>query len=164
MAGGRHAAARITSGPRRRYDFWMSKRAAFRGLLVLAAVVVVWRSLPTPTGNTSQQAAVLAAAWEDGTSGVWVEGTGAVVRILPDDRQGSRHQRFILSVSPGHTVLISHNIDLAPRIDALQVGDQIRFRGRYEWNDQGGLIHWTHHDPDGAISGGWLEAKGQRLR
>jgi Protein of unknown function (DUF3465). len=50
---------------------------------------------------------------------------------LPDDEQGSRHQRFILRLASGRTLLVAHNIDLAPRIDGLQVGDQVAFSGEY---------------------------------
>ncbi len=79
-----------------------------------------------------------------------------VEKLLPDDLAGSRHQRFILRLGPQQTILVSHNIDLAPRIDPLRVGDEVRFRGQYEWNQRGGLVHWTHHDPAGRRIGGWL--------
>ena len=95
------------------------------------------------------------------TSGVVVETAGTVDRTLPDDNEGSRHQRFILELSSGHTVLISHNIDLAPRIP-LQTGDTVQLRGEYEWNSQGGVIHWTHHDPQGYRPGGWIDHAGKR--
>jgi Protein of unknown function (DUF3465) len=26
----------------------------------------------------------------------------------------------------------------------------------FEWNDLGGLVHWTHHDPLGVEDGGWV--------
>ena len=88
--------------------------------------------------------------------GVVVEGWATVDRLLEDDLRGSRHQRFIARLSSGRTLLVSHNIDLAPRIDSLRSGDPIRFRGEYVWNSRGGLIHWTHHDPDGRHAGGWI--------
>ena len=84
-----------------------------------------------------------------------------VVRILPDDNDGSRHQRFILRTASGQTLLIAHNIDLAPRISDLRKGDRVEFYGVYEWNDRGGVIHWTHHDPQGSHTPGWLRHKGR---
>lgn len=95
-------------------------------------------------------------------SGLQVNGSGVVERILSDDNDGSRHQRFILRLSSGRTVLIAHNIDLAPRIRSLSGGDTVQFYGQYEANDRGGVIHWTHHDPQGRHVGGWLEHRGQR--
>jgi hypothetical protein len=32
--------------------------------------------------------------------------------------------------------------------------------GRYEWNERGGVIHWTHHDPEGSMPGGWIRCQG----
>jgi hypothetical protein len=32
----------------------------------------------------------------------------------------------------------------------------ISFYGEYEWNNKGGVIHWTHHDPRGSHPDGWL--------
>lgn len=84
-----------------------------------------------------------------------------VKRILPDDNEGSRHQRFIVELSSGQTLLIAHNIDIAPRIPDLRVGDEVAFGGEYDWNPEGGVIHWTHHDPGGQHPGGWLKHGGQ---
>lgn len=104
----------------------------------------------------------IAAAYAARRSDVAVEGEGAVAKLLADDRQGSRHQRFILRLASGHTLLVAHNIDLAPRLEGLEVGDTVRFAGEYEWNDKGGVLHWTHHDPRGQHPGGWLELDGRR--
>ena len=97
-------------------------------------------------------------SWRDGQQ---VGGTGEVIRILPDDNQGSRHQRFILRMPDGRTLLVAHNIDLAPRIPGLARGDTVEFYGVFETNDRGGVIHWTHHDPAGRHTPGWLRHDGR---
>ncbi|SFI36676.1 DUF3465 domain-containing protein [Nitrosomonas sp. Nm34] len=99
---------------------------------------------------------LLAQLFANGKSNVQVYGTGVVISILSDDLDGSRHQRFIIELKSKQTLLITHNIDLAPRIFALSLNDKIEFFGEYEWNNKGGVIHWTHHDPDGAHVNGWI--------
>jgi len=88
-------------------------------------------------------------------SGSWIEATGFVRRLLSDDDDGSRHQRFILNIGDQRTLLIAHNIDLAKRVP-IGMGDRVHVRGMYEWNDLGGLVHWTHHDPQGIEDGGYV--------
>lgn len=100
--------------------------------------------------------ASVATAFARHARGAEVEGEGTVAKILPDDLRGSRHQRFLLRVEPGPTVLVAHNVDLARRVAPLRVGDVLSFRGEYVWNARGGIIHWTHRDPDGRHRGGWL--------
>ncbi len=103
-------------------------------------------------------------AYRDRRSDVQVKGSGEVIRLLPDDLEGSRHQKFILRVSDSLTVLMSHNIDLAPRINNLRKGDRVEFNGEYEWTEKGGVIHWTHHDPAGRHEDGWLKHQGRRYQ
>lgn len=93
-----------------------------------------------------------------------VEGVGVVQRILPDDTNGSRHQRFILALADGRTVLVAHNIDLAPRLTGLDRGDTVAFFGEFEPNPQGGVIHWTHRDPAGRHVAGWLKHEGRTVQ
>lgn len=105
--------------------------------------------------------AALARALANRTGKSQVEGQGVVVKVLPDDNDGSRHQRFIIRLSSGQTILIAHNIDLAPRVLSLKAGDVVAFHGDYEWNSKGGVVHWTHRDPAGRHSAGWLKHNGQ---
>jgi hypothetical protein len=105
----------------------------------------------------------IAEAFARRRSGVWLESSGMVESLLSDDRQGSRHQRFIVRLRTGQTLLIAHNIDLAPRVP-IREGDRVGFRGEYEWNDRGGIIHWTHDDPQGRHAGGWIQHEGQTYR
>lgn len=100
-------------------------------------------------------------AFEGHQSNVQVEGEGVVSRILPDDTSGITHQRFIIRLSSGQTVLIDYNTDIAERIEDLKVGDRVSFAGEYIWNEQGGLVHWTHHDPAGRHPSGWLKYNGR---
>jgi len=103
-------------------------------------------------------------AYENRQSDVQVEGAGRVVKVLPDDNEGSRHQKFILELASGQTFLVAHNIDLAPRIPDLHEGDRVSFYGEYEWNERGGVVHWTHHDPQGRHVDGWLKHQGKRYQ
>jgi hypothetical protein len=100
-------------------------------------------------------------AFKNNHSDIQVGGSGKVIRILSDDTQGSRHQRFIIELNSGQSLLISHNIDIAPRIRTLKVGDHINFYGEYEWNSKGGVVHWTHHDPSARHEAGWLNHGGK---
>ncbi len=93
-------------------------------------------------------------------SGEMVEFEGKIIKQLSDDNDGSRHQRFIVQLDSQQTVLIAHNIDLAPRVP-IGVNKNIRIYGQYEWNEKGGVIHWTHADPAGDYEAGWIKYQGK---
>jgi hypothetical protein len=114
---------------------------------------------PTVTLVQPDQGEV-ARAYAAHASRVEVQGGGVVEKVLRDDTQGSRHQRFILRVDSGQSVLFAHNIELASRVPDLHEGERVEFMGEYEWNDKGGVVHWTHHDPSGQHPAGWLKVAG----
>ncbi|MCL6246683.1 DUF3465 domain-containing protein [Acinetobacter sp. ANC 4945] len=117
---------------------------------------------PADTHQKGQSAEdIIAHAFKNKLSNVQVEGAGQVKAVLRDDNEGSRHQKFILTLNNGQTLLVAHNIDLAPRIDDLQKGDTVQFYGEYEYSDKGGVMHWTHHDPNGRHQDGWLKHQGK---
>lgn len=143
-------------------------------LLLLAAVIAVVLYLnrqpdvvppqfeaPATESTEAGSNDALASAYAEQRSGVQVTGEGSVTRILGDDSLGDRHQRFILALDSGQSLLIAHNIDLAPRIESLREGDRVSFYGEYEWNDKGGVIHWTHRDPAGQHVAGWIRHDGR---
>ena len=114
---------------------------------------------PARVGDAASDEGAIERAFRDRESDVQVEGEGVVERVLKDDDEGSRHQRFIVRLASGQTVLVSHNIDLAPRVEGLGEGDDVSFYGEYVWNERGGVIHWTHHDPKGRHVAGWVKHK-----
>jgi hypothetical protein len=118
-------------------------------------------SLPNVARSTQDSQQLLQEAFANQRSNIQVKGEGKVIKLLPDDLDGGKHQRFLIRLASGQTLLISHNIDLAPRINALQEGDSVSFYGEYEWNPKGGVIHWTHHDPGDRHIGGWIEHNGK---
>ena len=131
--------------------------AAYFGA-VQTGLVPAKHDASTHASNADQ---VLAAAFDNQQSNVQVQGSGHVSRVLPDDNEGSRHQRFLVRLASGQTLLIAHNIDLANRVDSLQAGDAVEFYGEYEWNAKGGVIHWTHRDPGGRHVDGWIKHNGR---
>ena len=121
-------------------------------------------ALPIDFGKLAQASDVGAAedAYRAHRSGVILTVEGSVVRELGDDTQGSRHQRFLIRLPSGLSLLIAHNIDRAPRVTGLTAGAPIKLHGEYEWNDKGGVVHWTHKDPEHKHEAGWIEMHGHR--
>ena len=101
------------------------------------------------------------SAFTNQRSDLQVKGTGIVSRTLRDDEDGSRHQKFIIKLKNGQSLLVAHNIDLAPRVSGIKSGDKVDFYGEYEWSKQGGVIHWTHDDPRGRHKNGWIKHNGK---
>lgn len=111
--------------------------------------------------NQQNGLSLIQQAFDRHQSNVQVQSVGRVKAVLADDNEGSRHQKFILGLENGLTVLVAHNIDLAPRIKNIQKGDTVEFYGEYEYTEKGGVIHWTHHDPQNRHVGGWLKHEGE---
>ncbi len=102
----------------------------------------------------------IVSAIKNQLSGAIVEGSGTVIKILPDDNDESPHQRFLIKLASGDVVKISHNIDVAKRLP-IEVKDTVEFRGQFEWNDLGAAVHWTHRDLRGKHEDGWLKHRGK---
>jgi hypothetical protein len=143
---------------------WLNLAVALAlGLLASGPAVLSAPAAAPPVEAPARRELSAREAFEGRRSGVWLRARGEVSRILRDDLEGGRHQRFILRLPDGLTVLVSHNIDLAPRVPAGR-GDAVEVFGRYEWNKRGGVIHWTHRDPGGRGREGWIRHKGVTYR
>ncbi len=137
----------------------LNKRQKHRLLLLIAFIVFSYAASFYDAEPTAQKSAQ--QLYQDQQSDTQLEITAKVKRLLQDDVSGIRHQRFIVELAGGQTILIAHNIDLSPRIDSLAVGDEVNIYGEYEWNEHGGVIHWTHHDPKGKHDDGWIKHNGK---
>lgn len=125
---------------------------------------VATAGLPDSVKSGFCEVATIAQAFAAGTGNLAVSQAGTVSRLLSDDTVGDRHQRFVLTLGNGQTLLVAHNIDIAPRVPGIALGKTVAFKGIYEWNAQGGVVHWTHLDPSGSHAPGWLWMDGQTWR
>ena len=129
--------------------------------LILLLTVVSYFNKRIAKPPDQESTAQIQWAFANQKSEIQVRGSGVIIKTLKDDLKGARHQRFLVQVAQGQTILIAHNIDLAPRIDTIQKGETISFYGVYEWNNKGGDVHWTHHDPKRRHTDGWLKYHGK---
>lgn len=116
---------------------------------------------PASTATAGAASESIEQAIESKLEEVWVRAEGAVSKLLPDDTEGDEHQRFLVQLSNGTTVLIAHNTDVARRVPVAE-DDRVTFRGKYVWNDKGGVVHWTHRHSRREEEYGWIEHNGQR--
>jgi hypothetical protein len=86
-----------------------------------------------------------------------------VYKLLSDDLEGLQHERFLLKLTNGTTILVAHDTSYAPRVP-VQQGGIVRIRGEYIWNPKGGLIHWTHMSDSPFHEGGWIDYQGKRYQ
>lgn len=114
------------------------------------------------TQPTLDDAAVVALQSEQARK-VVTTCTARIKKLLPDDRKGSKHQRFLLELSNGTTVLVAHNIDMAPYVPA-QAGDIVTVHGEFIWNPRGGVLHWTHHSDTPRHESGYIDFAGNRYQ
>ena len=139
-------------------------------ILIIVGIVYYWQTSERPSSNTSIETTQydahekIAVYYNNQVSGKMITLNANVSKMLSDDTYEPRHQRFIIELNNSLTVLISHNIDLAPRVLGLNVGDEVTITGQYEWNEKGGVIHWTHHDPQGRRKGGQINHNGKVYR
>ncbi len=132
-------------------------RRARAALLVFAALLGACSSSIQPDD------AAIVRDFQTHRSYVEVTADGTVVRVLPDRTGPSGpHEQFLIQLSTGDlTVLVEHNLTIGARVP-VSVGDHVIVHGEYIWNSDGGLIHFTHHDPVGKHQGGYIEENGKR--
>jgi len=119
--------------------------------------ITVWER----QADSKDDSDLVGEAFRQGMGDIQVRVHGRVEKLLPDDREGRRHQRFLVRLASGQTLLVAHNLELAPRVKGLNVDAGVELYGEYAWNNKGGVIHWTHHDPRGSHPEGWIRYQGR---
>jgi hypothetical protein len=124
-----------------------------------AILVVGW--LTACGASTQPDNAAIVSDFHNHQSTVEVTADATVVRLLADTTSSTgTHERFIIKLSSSDlTIEVEHNISIAARAPVKE-GDHVIVHGEYIWNSQGGLIHFTHHDPQGTHEGGYIEDAG----
>jgi len=128
-----------------------------------ASLLLVGCGAATGTAAPSMAAddAAIAADFQNQRSQVEVTADGIVVGTFPDRSSSTgRHEQFIIRLtSQNLTVEVEHNISIGKRVPVKE-GDRVVVHGEYIWNGQGGLIHFTHHDPQGTHQNGYIVDNG----
>jgi hypothetical protein len=134
----------------------------FSGLFIAFLLLVLWRQFgPGLPVDVTRRHDEIAAAFTDQRSGLMLEFDARVLRILTEAAPESPQQRFVVELDNGHVLLVVHDLERAAAVP-LAPYDLVRIRGEYQWNEQGGEVHWTHRDPGFGLKHGWIEHKGKR--
>lgn len=115
-----------------------------------------------PAGTTAQpDNQAIVQDFQQHRSVIEVTADGTVIRLLSDSTgPAGTHERFIIRIQGGDlTLLIDHNVSIGARVP-VHDGDHVLVHGEYVWDSQGGLIHFTHHDPQGTHEGGYIQDNG----
>jgi hypothetical protein len=127
--------------------------------LVLVALALVWQSRPgyeVKTGFTAVQ-----DAYNYRQTGFMAEVDGTVARILMDDKEDPRNQKFTIRLTNGQMLLVIHDQEAAGRVP-VSVGDTVLVRGEYVWTEAGGTLRYTQRDYSPRRLHGWIDHRGER--
>jgi hypothetical protein len=136
------------------------KKIAFLNIILFMLFCISCYSPSEDIDPDLTSLSVFEDAFKNQKSNIQVKQVGIIIAVLSNDTTGDAHQRFIVKLENSQTLLITHNINIGQRVANLIVGDKIKFYGEYEWNSEGGVIHWTHKDTSGVHVDGWIEYKG----
>lgn len=90
-------------------------------------------------------------------SGQWITVAGRFDRRYPDANGRLTHQRFVMSCANGLHLLVVNDVSIGMRVPFVRLA-RVVVRGQYEWDSQGGLLHFTHRSDSGGV-GGWILVK-----
>lgn len=128
-------------------------------LTVMICGALLWQSRPgyriEPGIKTVQD------AYRYHQTDVMAEVTGTVARILVDDRDDTRNQKFIMRLANGQSLLVLHDQVSSDRVP-VKIDDTVLVRGEYQWTETGGTLRFTQRDYSPRRMHGWIDHQGQR--
>jgi hypothetical protein len=141
---------------------WFARTSSKLALLLAAVLSGGCAAAPGDDAANAQ----IYDAWRAARSGIEVQASGSIARVL-GERSGRSgpHEGFLLHLTGagGHglTVRVESNLDIMGNF-AVHEGDAAIVRGQYEYDPGGGVLHWTHRDLAGRHPGGFVEVNGHR--
>lgn len=130
-------------------------------IIIVGSIAWFKPTLFTSLAPAKNEFRLVEKAWQNQQSNVVVQVEGKVIVEFPDFKDLSTHQQFMIVLENNHRVLVSHDIGIAKPVN-VGIGSVVRVKGEYDWTRDGGVIHWTHRDPEGRREGGWVELDGIR--
>ncbi len=88
---------------------------------------------------------------------------GTVLGILgTHEGVSGNHEGFFLKLSQECDLMVrvETNVDITGPVP-IRNGENVTVKGQFEDDAEGGVIHWTHHDPRGRHISGYVEADGK---
>lgn len=145
----------------------MIRKYIVAGVLSVAAIALLGFSIAgqvwqAPSSyNPEPGFKVLADAYLNNESGMVAEVQGRITRLIMDQADGAREQKFVILGVSGQSLLVTHDLSRSERIP-VAVGDTVMVRGEYVWTEPGGMLEWTTRDIGSGDRHGWVEHKGKR--
>lgn len=144
------------------------KRKGRKTVIPAAAIVFVsislvagwsWHSLPSYTFEPGNH--IAEKAFYEQRTGIVVEVTGKITRILGDNETDSDYQWFEIKTPNGQRILVGHNNGVSDPIP-FSVLDEVTVRGEYAWTEKGGTIRGTQRDNSLNRRHGWIALNDKR--
>lgn len=89
--------------------------------------------------------------------------TAPIKKLLREEDYREPHQRFLLILSNGTTVLVANDLKYGT-FAPVQEGNVVRIHGEYIWNEKGGVLHWTHKSDEPNHESGYIDFNGMRYQ
>ena len=145
----------------------MTKKSIIAGFLSAIAIVLlgfgvasqVWQA--PSSYNAEPGFRVLADAYLNKKSGMMAEVQGQVTRLIMDEEESARVQKFVICAISGQSRLVTHDLSRSDRVP-VAIGDKVMVRGEYVWSEPGGTLICPTRDNGSGGRNGWIEHKGER--